>query len=89
MPVFHKSRIVVSSDVPLESATDQALQCTDTLRVFVPLLCFSCACTLLSCPDGRVHIYYLHEMLRISYCIYCNVKQLTYGDTDVRNTVSA
>lgn len=89
MPVFHKSRIVVSSDVPLESATDQALQCTDTLRVFVPLLYFSCACTLLSCPDGRVHICYLHEMLRISYCIYCNVKHLDYGDTDVCNTLSA
>ena len=31
----------------------------------------------------------MHEMLRISYCIYCNVKQLNYGDTDVCNTLSA
>lgn len=51
--------------------------CTDTLRVFVPLLYCSCACTLLSCPDGRVHICYLHEMLRILYFIYWNVKYET------------
>ena len=65
------------------------MPCTDTLRVFVPLLCFSCVYTLLPCPAGRVHVRYLHEMLRISYCIYCNVKQLNYGDTDVCNTLSA